>query len=251
MPGVDDDDDSSSSSEDDEDGADKGATASATGNSGSQPKVDQGEEFLEGPLATGIAGRGDKKRRRELTSRAKTAGQWATRRLRARRRVEQGVALLHEVLTEQRLLYEQAQPSPADELLNGIGLEQAEQRRREAYMQLSTTESAYLHSLALVRECEAAIKPQVVRLPAVIGLAVSAPGTTWAVDDWTETTTPLPDVASSLKRAFLAAFSYKDPTMNRVPLKYKHVAGHGAGGQRRKAGEKGGQERKNPGKNEE
>ena len=94
-----------------------------------------------------------------------------------------------------------------------LGVDGVHARRRVAYSELSNSEAAYRNALVVVRAVEAEANPLVLSSPAVIGLAVSAPGTTW---------TPLPELASSLKKSFLAAFSYVDPTKNRLPARFKH-----------------------------
>ena len=102
------------------------------------------------------------------------------KRTRARKKIEQGLYTLHQVLIEQRGVYEKVQPEPAaiaSTVGPPLGVDGVHARRRVAYSELSNSEAAYRNALVVVRAVEAEANPLVLSSPAVIGLAVSAPGT--------------------------------------------------------------------------
>ena len=205
-------DSSSSSSDEEEEVAEAETGAGGDGGGGEQG------------LAVNNSGDGAGKPKRPRSSRSNASSHCATKRTRARYRAEHALSLVHLALKEQRALFEEVQPEPLPQVPRGVKLEHAENRRISAYAQLAAAEKTYCDCLAEVRASEAVINPVVARCPAVFGVAVSAPSTTWALEDWTSST-PLPYLASSLKRSFLAAFSYADPAKNRIAPKYKKAPG--------------------------
>ena len=206
-------------------------SSSSSGGEEEEAEVAEAESAASGGGGSGeqrlmadSSGDGPEKPKRPRSSRSKASAHSATKRARARTRAEHALSMVHLALKEQSAIFEEVQPCPLPQVPRGVKLEQAEKKRIDAYAQLAAAEKTYCDCLAQVRASEAVLNPVVARCPAVFGVAVSAPSTTWAVEDWTSST-PLPDLASSLKRSFLAAFSYADPAKNRIAPKYKKAPG--------------------------
>ena len=130
----------------------------------------------------------------------------------------------HAVLVRQRMHLETSQPefavaADADKLLPvGMSLEEARRQVDEAYEQMDVHVKALVDSLKRVRQTERILCPSAFAQPAIVMLAVSAPSTSWAVDD--VIIAPFPRIAASIKDIFLAGYSNPDKRDNKLKRMY-------------------------------
>ena len=131
----------------------------------------------------------------------------------------------HTVLVSQRMHLETSQPefaisADADKLHPvGMSLEEARRQVDEAYEQMDVHVKALVDSLERVRRTERILCcPSAFAQPAVVMLAVSAPSTSWAVDD--VILAPFPRIAASIKDIFLAGYSNPDKRDNKLKRMY-------------------------------
>ena len=147
----------------------------------------------------------------------------ANRRGSARRALQLAADRLHGVLVEQRQFYEarfpddnghgQAQAVSSDTALPPQAVAQlprhdsATNAVEEAYKLVDECAASLRTALELLRRAECASCRLTGIVPAVVAFAVSAPGTTWALDSFQSQGTPLPRVVRILESLFLAAYS--------------------------------------------
>ena len=78
-------------------------------------------------------------------------------------------------------------------------------RAERAYSELDTQLASFKSALSDVRTAEIELSPTLRFLPNTIAFAVSAPGTSWAVEEWNFSA--FPRIASFMRQAFCAGFS--------------------------------------------
>jgi len=141
---------------------------------------------------------------------------------------------LHGVLAEQRQFYKDRFPddnglSLAQAVSSATALPQAAAQLprhdlattavEEAYKLVDERAASLRTALELLRRAECASCPLTGSVPAVVAFAVSAPGTTWALDSFQSQGTPLPRVVTILESLFLAAYSHPTRLENRPKKK--------------------------------
>jgi len=130
----------------------------------------------------------------------------------------------HTILVKQRTHFETIQPEFAVAVdadgkpPTGMSLEEARRQIDEAYAQMDVHVKALVDSLERVRGAERMLNPSAFAQPAVILLAVSAPSTSWALDEVIHA--PFPRISAALKDIFLAGYSNPDKSENRTKRLY-------------------------------
>ena len=165
----------------------------------------------------------------------------ASRRGSARRALQLAANRLHGLLAEQRLFYEERFPDDnglrqAQAALSATTLpphaaaqpprnDSATDAVEEAYKLVDERAASLRAALELLRRAECASNPLTGIVPAVVAFAVSAPGTTWALDSFQSQGTPLPRVVKVLESLFLAAYSNPTHLENKPKKRCRPGAG--------------------------
>jgi len=150
----------------------------------------------------------------------------AMRRLLARKWIDTVVQTMHETLVEQRKLFD---GSPTDDAAAAaqvvpegeIGGPDNQGAAAEELQRARAALSEHVNALAVLfqraRAAEKQTAPNSLDCPAVLAFAVSAPTSSWFLEDWMRT--PVPLFAESMKKLFSAAYSNDNGGANKLKLR--------------------------------
>ena len=146
----------------------------------------------------------------------------AARRIHARAALRRSVTRMHNVLFAQRALFEEEQPKHRIDAACQVNAtkDDAERQLEASYAAMYLALDTLVERLQSVRRAEHVVHPEECVRPAVLGLAVSGPSTSWRVEDIRPPDAPLPRLCDAVTKVFLAAFSNSDMALNRCKRKF-------------------------------
>ena len=143
------------------------------------------------------------------TERAQASRNLSAKRYYWRSRATKAMHRLRHVLVQQRTVYLQgvqgSSRAEASVLEDAARLE-VERERSAAYECLRGAEARIVAALENIRRLEIKLDAGLYERPAVFAVGISAPASSWMVDEWSGLG-PLPTVTACLRRVALAAFS--------------------------------------------
>lgn len=141
----------------------------------------------------------------------------STRRAETARSVQRTMLRFHKILVDQRAMYEQYAPEQVvSEEVSQADRDAATARLQEAYATLDAQISEMGRTAHQIRKLEKIVNPLEFSKPVVIGLASSAPCSTFATFVWSETDVPLPGLKNRINEIFQHFYTNADKNENRL-----------------------------------